>query len=111
MPYAYLGPEGTFSEAALRAVDPGAAHQHFHRVPGPHGDRHNVPGQRQWQGFGTLQARLTGLGQSGEHAGDVVHTERVGSRTREPDSVAGSGTQARTSSPARCAASITRSAA
>src|SRR5436190_21633633 len=24
MPYAYLGPEGTFSEAALRAVDPGA---------------------------------------------------------------------------------------
>src|SRR5436305_14186169 len=25
MPYAYLGPEGTFSEAALRAVDPDAA--------------------------------------------------------------------------------------
>jgi len=24
MPYAYLGPEGTFSEAAVRAVDPGA---------------------------------------------------------------------------------------
>ena len=24
MPVAYLGPEGTFSEAALRAVDPGA---------------------------------------------------------------------------------------
>ena len=24
MPYAYLGPEGTFSEAALRAVDPDA---------------------------------------------------------------------------------------
>ena len=47
MPYAYMGPEGTFSEAALRAVDPGAAHQHFHRVAGPHGDRHNVPGQRQ----------------------------------------------------------------
>ena len=24
MPYAYLGPEGTFTEAALRAIDPGA---------------------------------------------------------------------------------------
>ena len=72
---------------ALRQVVPIDAHQYFHRVPGPHGDRHNVPGQRQWRGFGILQARLTGLGQSGEHAVDVVHTERVGSRTREPDRV------------------------
>ena len=33
MPYAYLGPEGTFTEAALLAFDPGAAGQALPTFP------------------------------------------------------------------------------